>query len=64
MSRFNLGGSNFCEKCQHYATDKRCCDTKRCRAKSNLSSNWIGTVYMKHPDSKNWNNKCEDYKEK
>ena len=47
-----------CKNCKWYATVR---NVPRCLVESNLSSNWAGIVYKKHPDWKNYNSACKDY---
>lgn len=49
-----------CTKCRHY---KKATPNPRCKHPDNLRNDWIGTVYMKCPEHRNWNGKCEWYEE-
>ena len=50
-----------CKDCVWYRKGK---NAERCFVESNLSTNWLGVVYMKHPDWKNYNDACIDYEKK
>ena len=47
-----------CEWCE--ATE----NVSRCLIESNLRTNWMGTIYIQHPDWKNYNGACIDYRGK
>jgi hypothetical protein len=55
-------GTNDCKKCKYYRESTRV-PALRCCHIANLRQNYIGTVYMKTPNSKNWNYKCEHYED-
>lgn len=65
MSRFQLYGGNYCEKCSRYIrADDDSCQTARCTHETNMYKNWLGVAYHDKPDYINWNLKCKYYKEK
>jgi hypothetical protein len=49
-----------CENCKWHTVLR---DVARCVIATNLRENWMGTIYKKHPDWKNYNGACSDYKE-
>jgi hypothetical protein len=51
---------NKCEQCVHYGEEGI---SQRCFLETNLSSNWLGVIYLEHPDQKNILGRCPDYKE-
>jgi hypothetical protein len=66
MSRFDCYGGNYCNECEYYGKSKRYPAIRnRCFHPDNISrTNWMGNVYMRNPDDRNSNHKCEDYKPK
>lgn len=61
MSRFDTRGDNRCSDCEFFRKSDRC-PADRCDYPDNLSSNWMGTVYMKTPENQNIFNKCKWFK--
>ena len=61
MSRFDIWGNKKCTDCKFFRKSSRC-PADRCDCPDNLRSDWMGTVYMKTPDARNWNHKCENYR--
>ena len=65
MSRFELYGNTECYKCEYFVAGKDdLTHTPRCLYKENLRSNWLGPVYIRRPDTINWNHKCKWFQEK
>jgi len=50
----------YCVKCKWYKVVR---GIPRCLIESNIGHNWMGLVYDKHPDWKNYNKACKDYEE-
>ena len=50
----------YCKNCKWYKHRKV---ASRCLVETNMYINWRGVVYKKHPDWKNYNRECKDYKE-
>lgn len=63
MSRFDLYGGNYCRKCKWYGPVGTDGPHARCHYPENLRTNWLGIIYIKHPDELNWNRRCGWYEE-
>lgn len=54
-------GGSECSKCMYYRKSRKY-HKMRCDHDTNTRENWLGAVYMKHPDELNWNNRCKNFK--
>jgi len=48
----------YCRDCKWFFIGRK---AERCLLPHNQRQNWMGTVYLEHPDWKNYNDACEDY---
>lgn len=55
-------GTTTCKTCKYFGIAKSL-GRERCRHESNISKNWLGTVYLKRPDTLNIYQNCENYEE-
>jgi RNA polymerase subunit RPABC4/transcription elongation factor Spt4 len=48
-----------CVACQHYMIEGI---SHRCTLEDNTYKNWLGMMYIEHPNQKNLRGQCSDYK--
>ena len=51
----------YCKNCKWFTIGRK---AERCLLPDNQRHNWMGTIYLKHPDWKNYNDACVDYKKR